>query len=716
MASKSLFLNCVRETVLLFFAHIINSRVYILFYVLFSNLPCRTVTPFISVPFQRGPTVAERRRQQQLEKRRQKVSDDVTTTQSPLQRPRQKKAEPLPRQQFGARTSQRPERTSSSQRQATSRDARPQYSERLSYPQAAGSIVRPQYTAQDSRQQYQDSRGQYQDTQQYQSTRQQQYQSTRQQQYQDSRQQYQDIRQQYQEPATRRPTQSSRQRVTQSQRTRATPRPRTRIPLPTRPPTTQPPRPPPTPAPRPQAQYDEALYGPEDYYYDYYDEILPTEEPVTPTAVAEHKDGKETKILTVSTFRPKGATDFYHEITTLKTMRHISLGRYTNSQWITQTQTRTVPIEPTVTPSPSKVATPTSTLTPSVLLVATTTTPKPQIDNLLGAASEAPVVMLPPVHLDPSSPSLPLHTMTETYSTTQLVLKSSVIPLVIADNTRSFTITQTYHVTRVVTALKTMPPVELFDERGLASSNAQLQGSHSRVDANGLPAPDNLADVGGKFDPDALEQSTHPEMMALHGSHEKPVTEESRPAATTAATAAAEATPVVSASPAGNPVIAPAPAATPALPSLNGNSLSPLNQLGQLSQLAQLSRLAQLSQTNQLGGLGQLTPQQLLYLQLLSPYLAPGEPSSGGGASERTSHCGLLVTSVRHHDGHQHQPAGGGGDVPRHAVHRLHHQHHGGAHGADLLRHQHHDHGTTPALALRLDVSIPPLPPHLKDA
>ncbi|XP_043205350.1 mucin-2-like [Amphibalanus amphitrite] len=597
----------------------------------------------------RGPSASERRKQQLLEKRRQKLSEEepTPTAASLLQRPRQKKAEPLARQSFGSRTSQRPERARGSQRYTSSRDSQPQYSERLSYPQAAGSIVRPQYADRESttsyedlRAQYYDTRDQYQDTvsQRYESTRrpqQQDYQNTRQQyqdprqqyqdsrqQYQDPRQQYQDIRQQYQEPITRRPLQSSRLRVTHPPLTQPTPRPRTRLTRPTRPPTTEPPTPPPT---QPTPQYVDELYGPADYYYDYvdYDAVPTTEETVAPTTVSGNSNGDETQILAVSTFRPEGATDFYQEITTLKTLRHISLGRYTNSQWITKTQTRTVEVEPTIAPSPSQVIPPSSTLTPSVLLVATTTTtPRPEIENLLGSPSEAPAVMLPPVHLDPSSPSLPLHTMTETYSTTQLVLKSSVIPLVIADNTRSFTITQTYHVTRVVTALKTMPPVELFDERS-ALSDAQLEGSHStnHLDIDGFPEADSLESIGGRFDPDLLEKSTHPEMLALHGSQDKPATEEAKPATQ----ATAEATPV--ATPSGNPVIAPAPVATPALPAL-GSSSSPLDQMGQLGQLAQLSQLAQLGQTNQLGGLGQLSPQQLLYLQLLSPYLAQLNPAA----------------------------------------------------------------------------------------
>ena len=200
------------------------------------------------------------------------------------------------------------------------------------------------------------------------------------------------------------------------------------------------------------------------------------------------------------------------------------------------------------------------------------------------------VVMLPAVQLDPSSPSLPLKTMTETYSTTQLLLKSSVIPLVIGDSTQAFTLTQSYQVTRLVTALKTMPPMEVFQTAppGLLHRERPLlaQGSENQVDELGVPVvrvppPDDLAAIG-LFDVDRHESQANPEEFQL----------QQQAAAATAAP-------------------------TPALPS----------QLGVLGALGQLGALSNLGA---LGALGQLSPQQLAYLQLLGPILPALQQPNGG--------------------------------------------------------------------------------------
>ncbi|XP_037086798.1 uncharacterized protein LOC119107459 [Pollicipes pollicipes] len=229
--------------------------------------------------------------------------------------------------------------------------------------------------------------------------------------------------------------------------------------------------------------------------------IAPTTAPtIDPSAPIE---SDELRIIAVNTYRPQDASDYYYELTTLKTMHPITIGRHTNSKWLTATRTRTVHVQPTAptrtTPRIAATALPLS-------LAGAPATP---------AGKHGDAVMLPAVQLDPSAPSLPLRTMTETYSTTQLVLKSSVIPLVIGDNTQAFTITQSYQVTRLVTALKTMPPMEVFRTAappGLVDRDRPLlaQSSENQVDALGVPVlrvppPDDLADIG-LFDADRLEE------------------------------------------------------------------------------------------------------------------------------------------------------------------------------------------------------------------
>ena len=53
--------------------------------------------------------------------------------------------------------------------------------------------------------------------------------------------------------------------------------------------------------------------------------------------------------------------------------------------------------------------------------------------------------------------------MTETFSTKELMLKTSVLPIVVNGATRHHTLTQSYYVTRLVEAVKTLPPMEAYE-------------------------------------------------------------------------------------------------------------------------------------------------------------------------------------------------------------------------------------------------------------
>ncbi|KAF0311790.1 hypothetical protein FJT64_017424 [Amphibalanus amphitrite] len=283
------------------------------------------------------------------------------------------------------------------------------------------------------------------------------------------------------------------------------------------------------------------------------------------------------EVVAVNTYRPTDATDFHYELSTMRALHHNTLGRFTTSRWVTSTETRTVRVSPTATQRAPPVS---STALPAGATL-----------GLFGAAGLTPssgsgldkVVMLPAVQLDPSSPSLPLKTMTETYSTTQLLLKSSVIPLVIGDSTRAFTLTQSYQVTRLVTALEDHAAHGGVPDgaSGPAAPREAAAGARVRrirwtswvCPVVRVPPPDDLAAIG-LFDVDQHESEMNPEEFKLQQQAAAP------------------------------------PAPTPALPP----QLGMLGALGQLGQLGQLGALAQLSQ---------LTPQQLAYLQLLGP-IFPG--------------------------------------------------------------------------------------------
>ena len=152
---------------------------------------------------------------------------------------------------------------------------------------------------------------------------------------------------------------------------------------------------------------------------------------------------------------------------------------------------------------------------------------------------------LPPIDIGDGEVAAILETVTETFSTTELMYRTSVLPVLYHGETSMYTLTQTFHISRVVTALKTLPPYESFDfipENSLNEFNGQLlaegtengQGelpSELEYDENGevvdtntgirVPPPPgfqdtSLADLaGGSFNLDALEQRMNPEFVAL---------------------------------------------------------------------------------------------------------------------------------------------------------------------------------------------------------
>jgi len=76
-------------------------------------------------------------------------------------------------------------------------------------------------------------------------------------------------------------------------------------------------------------------------------------------------------------------------------------------------------------------------------------------ESSLSLPLDSSVATLPPIGLGPDQSTPPLETMTETFSTTQLLLKTHILPVVRGGgNTTLYTLVQSYHVTRLVTATK----------------------------------------------------------------------------------------------------------------------------------------------------------------------------------------------------------------------------------------------------------------------
>ena len=152
----------------------------------------------------------------------------------------------------------------------------------------------------------------------------------------------------------------------------------------------------------------------------------------------------------------------------------------------------------------------------------------------------------------------PLKTVTETLSTTETMTKRSILPVIFGEDESSlFTLTQTYSVTRIVTAVKTVPPMELyefnpqqnfadfdalFEEAGSERREQLLPGEleFSDQDDFGLEGPSvvkvappndfvkDLDLIGSKFDfVDQMEKHNNPQLVQLKEGSSSPGIESS---------------------------------------------------------------------------------------------------------------------------------------------------------------------------------------------
>ncbi|KRT83913.1 hypothetical protein AMK59_4366 [Oryctes borbonicus] len=159
----------------------------------------------------------------------------------------------------------------------------------------------------------------------------------------------------------------------------------------------------------------------------------------------------ETIKVEIST--PPDFKDIYYEIATIKSPYTFQVGSVKNTRYITVTSTfekvfdRTeATIAPTVT----------EPLTENILA---TTSNYAKDNNYLDSS----IATLPHLYLASDVETPPLETLTETFSTSQTMLKTHILPVIKgANETSSYTLVQTYLVSRMVTATKTLPPMEAY--------------------------------------------------------------------------------------------------------------------------------------------------------------------------------------------------------------------------------------------------------------
>ncbi|XP_023310490.1 uncharacterized protein LOC111691614 [Anoplophora glabripennis] len=182
---------------------------------------------------------------------------------------------------------------------------------------------------------------------------------------------------------------------------------------------------------------------------------------------------------------------------------------------------------------------------------------EPLTENILATSSnyakdnnylDSSIATLPPIYLASDMETPPLETLTETFSTTQTMLKTHILPVVRNGNdTTSSTLVQTYIVTRVVTASKTLPPMDAYnfipsktlnefnshlDEAGselhleleFGDQNDQEDGQLKKVAFQDL----DLANIGSDFDLSDVDKSKLEGHLRLKKAHapQKPTANE----------------------------------------------------------------------------------------------------------------------------------------------------------------------------------------------
>ncbi|XP_050529617.1 uncharacterized protein LOC126899104 [Daktulosphaira vitifoliae] len=240
----------------------------------------------------------------------------------------------------------------------------------------------------------------------------------------------------------------------------------------------------------------------------------------TPTATAE--------TIRVEISTPAEFKDIYYEIATIKSPYSFQVGSVKNTRFITVTSTfQKSLVEQTESPQPSRV----EPLSENIL--AST------VNNLYGREHpiDSSIATLPPIALSPDQATPPLETMTESFSTTELMLKTHILPVVRGSDTSSYTLIQSYKVTRLITAVKTLPPMEVYqfvpsktlnefntrlDEAGSElhleleyGDNNNEDDSHPNAAKAFLDSLD-LANVGSNFDVSQMDKTNGLRLKKAH--------------------------------------------------------------------------------------------------------------------------------------------------------------------------------------------------------
>jgi hypothetical protein len=273
---------------------------------------------------------------------------------------------------------------------------------------------------------------------------------------------------------------------------------------------------------------------------------------------SQHLDSPELRFsrlqttLHVSTLRPEEMSPGeFLEVATIRSPYTFNVEddqKSTRFITVTRTNTKSMEISASSTFTMSSEAssispTPSSTLKHTPLFD-TASIPAPENilaqnpdDHLrdLAIQGSSDIEVLPPLILASSlhHATPPLETVTESFTTDEVVIKKSVLPVVMGTDTSFLTLSQTYSITKIVTAIKTVPPMELyefspehsfadfdnlFEEAGSENRESLLPGEleFSDQDNSGLEGPTSVKVVppqnflgGLDIDKKNLEEDRH---------------------------------------------------------------------------------------------------------------------------------------------------------------------------------------------------------------
>lgn len=177
---------------------------------------------------------------------------------------------------------------------------------------------------------------------------------------------------------------------------------------------------------------------------------------------------EESTYMKVATIRSPYSFPVDEEGTQMST-RFITVTRtFTSTLTQTSNPLQILPSSPSASSDPifrtETIPAPENILTSSEVLDSELVDPSTFFSGFIPIASS--IETLPAVVLASSQAAFetpPLKTTTETFSTKELMLKTSVLPIIADGNTFFHTLTQSYYVTRLVEAVKTLPPMEAYE-------------------------------------------------------------------------------------------------------------------------------------------------------------------------------------------------------------------------------------------------------------